>query len=124
MNPTNEQRQKLGGLIAEQRDLENQLNKIKNQITELTLELLGEPFTREPKPETKYDLKKINTETAIGKNGEYKKATSADNMNNSDFDALVKDLEAHDGKLSKDGMFIWKFSQAQQTTIGLKPSTR
>ena len=49
MNPTIEQRQKLGGLIAEQRDLENQLNKIKNQITELTLELLDEPITREKK---------------------------------------------------------------------------
>ena len=49
MNPTLEQKQKLSGLIAEQRNLKNRLNEVENQITELTLELLGEPITQEKK---------------------------------------------------------------------------
>ena len=71
-----------------------------------------------------YSISKINTEPAEGPNGPYKKGTADKNQNNSDFEALFKDLEAHGGKLTKDGLFIWIFGQASQKTIGFKPSKR
>jgi len=49
MNPTIEQRQKLGGLIAQQRDIKNQLNKVENEIAEITIQLIGEPITQNRK---------------------------------------------------------------------------
>ena len=100
---------------------------------QMAADALTEDIEQDAPPDIKnetrprYDISKINTETAIGKNGEYKKATSADNMNNSDFDALVKDLEAHDGKISKDGLFMWKFGQfgkSTEITVGWKNAKR
>ena len=71
-----------------------------------------------------YSISKINTEPAEGPNGPYKKATADKNQNNSDFEALFKDLEEHNGKLTKDGLFCWLFGQASQKTLGIKPSRR
>ena len=69
-----------------------------------------------------YSISKINTESAEGPNGPYKKATADKNQNNPDFEALFKDLEEHNGKLTKDGLFCWLFGQASQKTLGIKPS--
>jgi len=82
---------------------------------------IGKPILEAKTPE--YNLKKIKTIPAEGPNGIYQKASQADNQNNSDFDLLIKDLDAHDGKLIKDGLFIWRFN-TDKKIVGLKPSKR
>lgn len=83
------------------------------------------PDVRNEKPI--YSLNNINSVEADGKNGKYRKATSADNREKKDFEALVEDLEAHDGKLTIDGLFVWKFGKfgnSDEITVGWKPSNR
>jgi hypothetical protein len=46
MKVTDEDRQELGKLLTQKRELENQLNKVNNKITDLTLKLIGRPFTQ------------------------------------------------------------------------------
>lgn len=80
MNPTIEQTQKLGGLIAEQRDLKNRLHTVENAITELTLELLGDPITRDKKavPESIFSTFKYQTRTS-DRMGAYEVSEQQDN---------------------------------------------
>lgn len=58
---------------------------------------------------------KIQWVQAEGSKGPYEKS---DDVNSLDFKALMKDLEAHNGKLSRDGYFVWKFSKS--AVIGRK----
>jgi hypothetical protein len=76
--------------------------------------------TTEPK-ETKpqYDLPKIKTERTEGPSGFYEKATEQDSQ---DYRKLLEDLKAHDGKLTRDGFWIWLFSD--EKTVGMKPSKK
>ena len=50
-----------------------------------------------------------------GPRGLYEKAHS---QNNEDFKAMLQDLKAHSGKLTRDNYFYWIFQD--QTTIGRK----
>ena len=111
----NEESQKLGGLLARQRDLKNELNTVENQLAEEILAIIGRPFTESKS----YDLSKIKTERTEGPSGFYQKATE---QNNEDYRNLLKDLKAHDGKITRDGMFSWLFSDNK--TVGMKPSKK
>ena len=74
----------------------------------------------EPKDERpKYDLERITWTKEQGNKGEYEKAVE---QNSIDFRALINDLDEHDGRLQRDGFFIWRFSQGN--TVGRKPSRR
>lgn len=73
----------------------------------------------EPEDRPQYDLEKISWTTEKGNKGEYEKATEQDSV---DYRALLNDLEAHDGKLQRQGFFIWKFTQGN--SIGRKVSRR
>ena len=115
MSLTDEQRQKLGGLLAQQRDLKNQLNKIENQLAEEILAIIGQPLTESKS----YDLSKIKTERTEGPSGFYQKATEQDNE---DYRNLLKSLKAHDGKLTRNGFWIWLFND--EKSIGMKPSKK
>lgn len=77
----------------------------------------------EPK-ELHYDISKIVTQQAEGRNGVYIKATATDNQDNPDFKALVEDLKAHNGKLTRQGYFVWLFDRTETETVGMKKSKR
>lgn len=63
----------------------------------------------------KYDPSKIKWETAEGPSGPYERSQDVDSR---DFKLLVKDLAAHDGKLTKDGFFYWLFKNG--SVVGRK----
>jgi len=77
--------------------------------------------TTEPKEAQKltYDISKIKTVQAEGPSGPYKKAN---NQDGNDYKLLIEDLKAHDGKITRDGFWIWLFNDGK--TAGLKPSKR
>jgi len=63
----------------------------------------------------KYDAGKIKWEQAEGARGLYQRS---EDVNSVDFKLLVKDLQAHNGKLTKDGFFYWLFQNG--STVGRK----
>jgi hypothetical protein len=63
----------------------------------------------------KYDTNKIKWEKSTGSKGEYERS---EDINNLDFKAMLKDLAAHQGKLSRDGYFYWAFHNGY--TVGRK----
>jgi len=64
----------------------------------------------------KWDPSKISFKTANGARGPFEKA---DPTNIPDFKAMLADLKAHDGKLTRDGFFYWVFS-SDMATVGRK----
>ena len=48
---------------------------------------------------------------ATGPSGGYQLAAAESNQGNSDFDEMLKDLEAHGGRLTRDGVFYWRFQR-------------
>jgi hypothetical protein len=61
----------------------------------------------EEKP--KWDPSKIKWVQAEGSKGSYERSEDVDSL---DYKELLKDLEAHNGKLSRDGFFYWKFEKS------------
>jgi len=55
-----------------------------------------------------WDPNRISWQDAQGSSGPYKKATDYENP---DYQLLVKDLRAHEGKLSRGGFFYWLFTR-------------
>jgi hypothetical protein len=68
---------------------------------------------------TKYDMNKIKWTQAEGASGPYERS---EDINSIDFKELLKDLEQHDGKLSRDGYFVWKFEK--NAVVGRKKRTK
>lgn len=56
-----------------------------------------------------WDPSKCRWVWAEGQKGKYQKS---DDVDNPQFKALIKDLEDHQDKLSRDGWFYWKFSRS------------
>jgi len=54
-----------------------------------------------------WDPGKITWETAQGTKGEYERSKDVDNP---EFKAMLKDLEAHGGRLTREGYFYWVFT--------------
>ena len=106
-----EERQTLGSYLNVRAD---SLRAELEAIDEL-LNVLGKPFTDTPT----YDLKNIKTERTEGRNGYYQKAMEQDP---GDYRNFIVDLKAHDGKLTRDGLFCWLFGDGK--TVGMKPSKR
>lgn len=57
----------------------------------------------------------IKWEAREGSKGPFERS---EDLNNLQFKALVKDLAAHDGKLTRDGLFYWLFQNG--ATVGRK----
>lgn len=66
-------------------------------------------------PKPTWNPEKIKWTPAEGASGPYERS---EDTNNSDFKALLKDLAAHQGKLSRDGYFYWVFRNGY--TVGRK----
>jgi hypothetical protein len=64
---------------------------------------------------TGWDPEQIKWEEAQGTAGPYQRS---EDVNNPEFKAMLKDLQAHDGKLTKEGWFFWVFQNG--TTVGRK----
>ncbi|MBT0160226.1 hypothetical protein G4O51_09600 [Candidatus Bathyarchaeota archaeon A05DMB-2] len=71
--------------------------------------------TASDKEDKKYDANKIKWEKTTGLKGEYERS---EDLNSMDFKAMLKDLTAHQGKLTRDGYFYWLFKNG--ATIGRK----
>lgn len=68
-----------------------------------------------PEPKEFWDPSKIKWQSAEGNKGPYERS---EDVNSADFKALLKTLQEHKGKMTKDGYFMWVF--ANGTTIGRK----
>jgi hypothetical protein len=73
--------------------------------------------SRQPKPKTDSpaDTEEILWTAQTGQKGEYEKTEDRDNPS---FQALLKTLQSHEGKMQADGWFLWIFPDGQ--TIGRK----
>ncbi|MEM0006646.1 MAG: hypothetical protein QW734_11240 [Candidatus Bathyarchaeia archaeon] len=58
---------------------------------------------------------KIKWEDAEGSSGQYQRS---EDFNNPEFKAMLKDLQAHGGKLTRNGYFYWVFKNG--STVGRK----
>jgi hypothetical protein len=63
----------------------------------------------------KWDPNKIKWEKAEGSKGEFEKS---EDFNNPEFKAMLKDLQTHNGKLTRNGMFYWVYKNG--STVGRK----
>jgi hypothetical protein len=91
------------------------------------LEALDELLNEIGKPvldakELQYDIMKVVTVQAQGSKGPYFKITKANNKNNPNYSALIADLKAHKGKLTRQGYFVFLFDD--QETAGMKLNQR
>ena len=66
-----------------------------------------------------YDPEKIKWENKEGKKGPFQQS---EDFKNAEFNALRKDLGAHNGKLYHKGFFYWVFQNGQ--TIGRKKAMK
>jgi len=77
----------------------------------LDMWLKGESVTpQKPQhPIGRWDPSKIKWVEAEGTHGKYERS---EDVNSLDFKELMKDLEAHQGKLTRDGYFFWRFEKS------------
>ncbi len=62
-----------------------------------------------------WDPNQIKWEDAEGSSGQYQRS---EDFNNPEFKAMLKDLQAHKGKLTRNGYFYWIFKNG--STVGRK----
>jgi hypothetical protein len=77
--------------------------------------LKGESVTQPQEQKPKWNPNNIKWVEAEGTHGKYERS---EDVNSLDFKELMKDLEGHSGKLSRDGFFFWKFEK--NAVIGRK----
>jgi hypothetical protein len=65
-----------------------------------------------------WNPEKIPWVEKTGPKGQY---DQSEDVNNPEFKALLKDLSAHEGKLTRDGCFYWVFQNG--STVGRKKRT-
>jgi hypothetical protein len=68
-----------------------------------------------------YDPERIAWIQATGPHGPFDKATAEASSQCEDFVFLLEDLKAHNGTITKNGLFYWLFKEGP-TTIGRKLS--
>jgi Mg2+ and Co2+ transporter CorA len=66
--------------------------------------------------EKKYDIEKIKWEKAQGAKGEFERS---EDVNSQDFKELLKDVQAHGGKMIVGDYFVWSFKNG--CVLGRKP---
>jgi len=86
-------------------------------ITGFKQRLASRKGVAEEKP--KYDMEKIRWEAAQGSSGAYERS---EDVNNPDFKALLKDVQAHGGKMTVGNYFVWTFKNG--SALGRKPRKR
>jgi len=66
----------------------------------------------EEKSQPTWNPDRIKWCKAEGPSGPYEKASVEENQGNKDFEALLADLNAHGGKMTKNGFFLWLFTNS------------
>jgi hypothetical protein len=96
---------------------EHDLSAAKENADCLLNEWLGiaQPAGVQKKQEKAWNPDAIKWEKAQGSKGEYEKS---EDVNSLDFKNLIKDLNAHGGKLYQDGWFMWLYKNG--ATVGRK----
>ena len=95
----------------------DKLRELIDEYVNLQVQLMEQGVT--------YDLNRLRWVKATGPSGEYEYADRADNMDPGtyeDFKALVEDLKEHGGRVTRQGYFMWLFSQGDR--VGRKPSNQ
>ncbi|MEM3628639.1 MAG: hypothetical protein QXQ94_11355 [Candidatus Bathyarchaeia archaeon] len=87
------------------------LSKTNQQPTPTT----NQEINKTEKEAPSWNSEKIIWEKAHGDKGPYERSSD---INNPEFRAMLKDLAAHNGKLTKDDYFYWTFKN--RTTVGRK----
>jgi hypothetical protein len=106
---------KLIELLVKVRDASQTIADATNEY----IETMAPPNATENTSQAKtYDANKIKWEQAEGASGPYERS---EEVNSLDFKALLQDLAAHQGKLTRDGYFYWTFKNG--STIGRKKKT-
>ena len=67
------------------------------------------------KIETSWDPENIEWQQAEGTRGPYERS---EDVNNADFKVMLKEIQKHQGKLSRNGYFYWTFQNG--VTVGRK----
>jgi len=96
--------------------LEAKITVIGTGLNTILTELAGigeAERTEQEKPS--WDASKIKWDPAEGNAGPYERS---EDVNSLDFKAMLKDLGEHSGKLTRDGLFYWKFENG--TIVGRK----
>jgi hypothetical protein len=88
-------------------DLEASIQRMKFQISKL----VGVA----EKPKFQWNPDKIKWEKAEGFKGEFERS---EDVNNPEFKAMLKDLESHGGKLTRNSLFYWVYKDG--STVGRK----
>jgi len=76
---------------------------------------LTSPSQTGEKQAESWDPSKITWQQAEGSKGVYERS---EDVNNPEFKAMLKDLQGHGGKMSRNGYFLWVFQNG--TTVGRK----
>jgi hypothetical protein len=103
-------------LLAE--DLLDFLNMMEAAIAKLKMQIDKNFGPREDQERKwSWDPAKIAWQKAEGASGEYERS---EDMDNPEFKAMLKDLAAHQDRLTRNGMFYWVFRNGSM--VGRKPS--
>ena len=100
----------LAKVLSKQRDSHLENAKYIDEFIQLVHQMINQPA---------YSLDRIKWVQAEGPKGAYEYADRNDNLGNEDFKALIEDLKRHDGRMSRQGYFLWLFSQEDR--VGRKP---
>lgn len=85
-------------------------------INAIGREVLAPTISHNAKP---YNINNLQWEKTMGAKGEFELAKKQDDV---DYSNMLADLLSHDGKMVKDGFWIWVFQDG--TTVGRKLSKR
>jgi len=105
-------------ILSALRDWFHEAERIKQLIDEY-VSLHGQMIERG----VTYDLNRLKWIKTAGPKGEYEYTDKTNNMDPGvyeDFNALLTDLKEHGGRLTRQGYFLWLFSQGDR--VGRKPS--
>ena len=111
-------------------DLDDLENRLMCAIHEIFLSAKGIP-EKNQKPDGQTSARgttcnwnpdSLKWKEAKGEKGLYERADINDNSQSADFSAMVQDLENHERKLSRSGLFYWLFTDKK--AVGRKPLVR
>jgi len=98
----------LGDFVDALNEVADSLAKLRDKIAQL-VGVVEEP----------YDIEKIKWEPAEGSSGAYEKS---EDVNNPHFKALLRDVQAHGGKMTVGDYFVWSFKNG--SVLGRKTRKR
>jgi hypothetical protein len=101
-------------------DIANALESLAVNWKRQIVELVGITEQKPAAPAAiTWDPDKVSWQQAQGSSGLYERS---EDVNSLDFKEMLKDLAAHQGKLTRDGYFYWTFTNG--STVGRKKKSK